>query len=48
MDKARTAVIKKPELPTYLIAIILALSITVNVALPDDNEIENTVEMTAY
>jgi hypothetical protein len=48
MDKARTAVFKKPELPIYLIAIIFALSIAANVAIPDDNEFENTVIMTGY
>lgn len=48
MDKARTAVIKKPELPIYLIAIIFALSIAVNVAITDENELENTVVLTAY
>jgi hypothetical protein len=48
MEKARTVVINKPELPIYLIAIIFALSIAVNVAIADENELENTVVATAY
>jgi hypothetical protein len=48
MEKTRTAVIKKPELPIYFIAIIFALTIAANVALTDSNGFENAISMTAY